>query len=173
MSSASGSALYGLANSSSLDGSWASFFLRRGCRLFMAMIPFGFVPRSFGSRAAFGQRGPEPWFYDSKSRARPCCVFPVGLKEPIRGRRRAFCRAAQFRGASEVSACCTHGVFSSGALEALERSSLKKVVATNTISNQDAEKSDFVEYVSVGEHLAKTIRQIFEYKSVSHLFPHY
>ncbi|HUT86922.1 MAG TPA: ribose-phosphate pyrophosphokinase [Candidatus Heimdallarchaeota archaeon] len=76
-------------------------------------------------------------------------------------------------GASEVSACCTHGVFSPGALEALEHSSLKKIVATNTICYQDAEKSDFVEYVSVGEHLAKTIRQIFEYKSVSHLFPHY
>jgi len=76
-------------------------------------------------------------------------------------------------GAREVSACCTHGVFSTGALEALEHSSLKKIVATNTICHQDAEKSDFVEYVSVGEHLAKTIRQIFEYKSVSHLFPHY
>jgi len=76
-------------------------------------------------------------------------------------------------GAAEVSACCTHGVFSSGALEALKHSSLKKVVVTNTICHQDAEKSDCVEYVSVGEHLAKTIRQIFEYKSVSHLFPHY
>ena len=76
-------------------------------------------------------------------------------------------------GAIEVSACCTHGVFSSGALEALKGSPLKKVVVTNTICDQDAEKSEFVEYVSVGEHLAKTIRQIFEYKSVSHLFPHY
>ena len=76
-------------------------------------------------------------------------------------------------GAIEVSACCTHGVFSSGALEALKDSPLKKVVVTNTICHQDAGKSDFVEYVSVGEHLAKTIRQIFEYKSVSHLFPHY
>lgn len=76
-------------------------------------------------------------------------------------------------GATEVSACCTHGVFSSGALKALEDSPLKKVVVTNTICHQDAEKSDLVEYVSVGEHLAKIIRQIFEYKSVSQLFPHY
>jgi len=50
---------------------------------------------------------------------------------------------------------------------------LKKVVVTNTISQEQAEKSDIVEYIPVGEHLAKTIRRIFENKSVSHLFPHY
>ena len=76
-------------------------------------------------------------------------------------------------GAVDVSACCTHGVFSRGALGDLKDSPLKKIVVTNTICYQDAEKSDFVEYVSVGEYLARTIRQIFEYKSVSHLFPHY
>ena len=76
-------------------------------------------------------------------------------------------------GATEVHAYCTHGVFSGNALEALEQSPLKKVVVTNTISQEQAEKSDIVEYIPVGEHLAKTIRRIFENKSVSHLFPHY
>ena len=76
-------------------------------------------------------------------------------------------------GATEVHAYCTHGVFSGNALETLEQSPLKKVVVTNTISQEQAEKSDIVEYIPVGEHLAKTIRRIFENKSVSHLFPHY
>lgn len=76
-------------------------------------------------------------------------------------------------GATQVHAYCTHGVFSGNALDALAESPLKKVVVTNTISQEQAEKSDIVEYIPVGEHLAKTIRRIFENKSVSHLFPHY
>ena len=75
-------------------------------------------------------------------------------------------------GATETSAYCAHGVFSGDALDALVNSPLKKVVVTNTIFQQRAEKSDIVEYIPVGEHLAKTIRRIFENKSVSHLFPH-
>ena len=77
------------------------------------------------------------------------------------------------RGAGEVLAYCTHGIFSGDALETLARSPLKRVVVTNTIFQEEAKKSGIVDYISVGEHLAKTIHRIFEYKSVSHLFPHY
>jgi len=76
-------------------------------------------------------------------------------------------------GAVDVSAYCTHGIFSGGAIPKLEASPLKRVVVTNTIFREEAESSDVVEYVSVGEHLAKTIHRIFEHKSVSHLFPHF
>jgi ribose-phosphate pyrophosphokinase len=76
-------------------------------------------------------------------------------------------------GATEVSAFCTHGVFSGDALEILKDSPLKRVVVTNTISCDAAEKSGIIEYISVGGHLAKTIQRIFEYQSVSSLFPHY
>ena len=85
-------------------------------------------------------------------------------------------RAAQTvldHGAEEVYAFCTHGVFSGQALESLEASPLKRVVVTNTICHERAEKSEIVDYIPVGEQLAKTIRRIFENKSVSHLFPHY
>jgi len=75
-------------------------------------------------------------------------------------------------GALEVTAYCTHGIFSGG-LAPLEDSDLKRVVVTNTIVNEQAEKSDIVEYISVGKHLAKSILRIFENQSVSHLFPHY
>ena len=75
--------------------------------------------------------------------------------------------------ASEVYAYATHGVFSGSAMKNLSESPLKRVVVTNTIVVDAAETSDVVEYISVGEHLAKTIRCIYEYKSVSHLFPHY
>jgi ribose-phosphate pyrophosphokinase len=76
-------------------------------------------------------------------------------------------------GATEVEAYCTHGVFSGSAIEELERSPLKKVVVTNTIYSERAEKSDVITYIPVGEPLAKIIRRIFENRSVSHLFPQY
>jgi len=76
-------------------------------------------------------------------------------------------------GAKEIIAYCTHGVLSGNAVEDLEISCLKRIVVTNTIFREQAEKSDVVDYISVGEHLAKTIHRIFENKSVSHLFPHY
>ncbi len=75
--------------------------------------------------------------------------------------------------ALEVRAYSTHGLFAGDALRILSESPLKRVVVTNTIFRQEAEKSGIVDYISVGEHLAKTIHRIFEYKSVSHLFPHY
>ena len=76
-------------------------------------------------------------------------------------------------GASEIFAYCTHGVLCGDALAQLPQSPLKRVVVTKTIFHQLAEENDVVEYIHVGEHLAKTIHRIFEYKSVSHLFPHY
>jgi len=76
-------------------------------------------------------------------------------------------------GATEVRACCTHGVFSGDALERLEASPLKMIAVTNTIFDQQAKKSNKVEYISVGKPLAQTIKRIYDNRSVSHLFPHY
>ncbi|MCK5246183.1 ribose-phosphate pyrophosphokinase, partial [Candidatus Bipolaricaulota bacterium] len=61
-------------------------------------------------------------------------------------------------GVTEVSAYCTHGVFCGDAVSILEASPLKRVVVTNTITNQCALQSAKINYVSVGGHLAKTIR---------------
>jgi ribose-phosphate pyrophosphokinase len=77
------------------------------------------------------------------------------------------------RGAEDVSAYCTHGVLSGNALKLVAESPLKRVVLANTIFSERANESEIVDYIHVGEHLAKTIHRIFEYKSVSHLFPHY
>jgi len=76
-------------------------------------------------------------------------------------------------GATEVRACCTHGVFSGNALERLEASPLKMIAVTNTILDQQATKRNKVEYISVGKPLAQTIKRIYDNRSVSHLFPHY
>jgi len=76
------------------------------------------------------------------------------------------------RGCKNIEAICTHGVFSGKALERIQSSSINVVTVTNTIYNKEARKSDFVNYISVGNLFANTIKRIYKEKSVSTLFPH-
>ena len=61
------------------------------------------------------------------------------------------------RGARSVSAAATHGVFASGALEALEASPLERIVVTDTIP---VEPRDRLEVVSVASVFARAIERI-------------
>ena len=76
------------------------------------------------------------------------------------------------RGCSRVEAICTHGIFAGDALESIENSPIESVTVTNTIDNKRARNTDFINYISVGDLFAKSIKRIYEEKSVSTLFPH-
>lgn len=76
------------------------------------------------------------------------------------------------RGCSNVEAICTHGIFADDALESIENSPIDTVTVTNTIKNEEAARADFINYISVGNLFAKTIKRIYKEKSVSTLFPH-
>lgn len=76
------------------------------------------------------------------------------------------------RGCKNVEAICTHGVFSGNALQRIEKSPISAVTVTNTIHNERARESDFINYISVGNLFANTIKRIYKEKSVSTLFPH-
>jgi len=76
------------------------------------------------------------------------------------------------RGCRNVEAICTHGIFADDALESIENSPIKTVTVTNTINNEEAARADFINYISVGNYFAKTIKRIYKEKSVSTLFPH-
>ena len=76
------------------------------------------------------------------------------------------------RGASHVEAICTHGIFAEDALASIEKSPINSVTVTNTIQNEAAREADFIKYISVGDLFARTIKRIYEEKSVSTLFPH-
>ncbi|MFW6005999.1 MAG: ribose-phosphate diphosphokinase [Candidatus Bipolaricaulota bacterium] len=76
------------------------------------------------------------------------------------------------RGASHIEAICTHGIFAEDALESIEKSPINSVTVTNTIKNSAAERADFINHISVGGLFARTIKRIYEEKSVSTLFPH-
>ena len=76
------------------------------------------------------------------------------------------------RGARDIYACATHGVFSANAIDNINKSALTKVIVTDSIYF-DVEKkreSDKVEILSISGLMAEAINRIHEEKSVAPLF---
>jgi ribose-phosphate pyrophosphokinase len=73
-------------------------------------------------------------------------------------------------GASKVMAMVTHGVFSLGAREKIDRSNISKLFITDTIETQPEPLSSKVEVVSVAPLFGDAIRRIHDRKSISVLF---
>lgn len=64
------------------------------------------------------------------------------------------------RGAKNIYAFCTHGLFSDEAFEIINNSLIDKLVVTNTIpKKKDEEKCDKIIRLSVGSLLAEAIRR--------------
>lgn len=74
------------------------------------------------------------------------------------------------RGAKEVFACCSHGVFSGPAFERIENSAIKKLVVLNTIELPKEHNTDKFEVLSVAPIFAEAIKRIYEDTSISNLF---
>jgi ribose-phosphate pyrophosphokinase len=74
------------------------------------------------------------------------------------------------RGAEEIHAAATHGVFSGDALERIQRSPISKVYVTDTLPLPDGESRDLFEVVTVAPLLAEAIMRIHKDLSVSALF---
>ncbi|MBI3972350.1 MAG: ribose-phosphate pyrophosphokinase [Chloroflexi bacterium] len=74
------------------------------------------------------------------------------------------------RGAHDVVACATHGIFAGGATDLIQRSRIREVLITNTIPLADASQRDKIYQVSVAPLLAEAIRRIHRRESVSALF---
>jgi ribose-phosphate pyrophosphokinase len=74
-------------------------------------------------------------------------------------------------GAKEVLAIATHPVFSGPALERLQKSSIKKILVTDTIPlSQNANSDNKIEVISIAPVLAEAIQRIHGNTSVSSLF---
>ena len=79
--------------------------------------------------------------------------------------------ALRTAGAQEVFACCTHAVLSGPAIERIARSSLKKLVVTDTIPLQDnARQAPNIAVLSVAHLIGEAIRRIHNEESISSLF---
>jgi ribose-phosphate pyrophosphokinase len=79
--------------------------------------------------------------------------------------------ALRVAGAQEVFACCTHAVLSGPAIERLSRSSLKKLVVTDTIPlRENARQAPNIAVLSVAHLIGEAIRRIHNEESISSLF---
>ena len=75
------------------------------------------------------------------------------------------------RGATEVSALCSHGVFSGPALERIAQSSLKQVVVTDSIeATEEVKKVQKIRQISIANLLFESMLRIHQNRSVSSLF---
>jgi len=75
------------------------------------------------------------------------------------------------RGATDVFASITHGVFSEGSMERIDRSSIRRLIVTDSIETQPVELSESIEVVSVAPLFGEAIRRIHNNESISILFP--
>ena len=73
-------------------------------------------------------------------------------------------------GAKTVSAYVSHGVLSGNALEKINKSVLKEIVTTNTISSLLGEDKNKIRRLSVAPLIAEAVKRIDNHSSVSSLF---
>jgi ribose-phosphate pyrophosphokinase len=86
---------------------------------------------------------------------------------------RTLCQAAKAiraRGALEVYAGVTHGVFCPGSLERIAESDIKEVVVTDTIQHEPGTLTNKVRQLSVASLLGEAVQRIHEERSLSSLF---
>ena len=72
------------------------------------------------------------------------------------------------RGAKEVYACATHGIFAGNSLEKIENSPIKELVITDTIPHKDLPQN--VNVLSVASLIGEAIKRISLHQSISALF---
>ncbi len=85
----------------------------------------------------------------------------------------SICRAVEAlkkAGAKDIYVACTHPVFSGAAIENLNLAPIRELIVTNTIPVPIDKHIDKLTVLSVGSVFAKTIKNVFENKSVSEIF---
>jgi ribose-phosphate pyrophosphokinase len=84
-----------------------------------------------------------------------------------------LCEAAKLlysKGATDVWATATHGVFSEPAVDRLKNSGISRIIVTDTVPLPSEKQIDKIETVSVAKTFADAIRAVFEEGSVSQIF---
>jgi len=74
------------------------------------------------------------------------------------------------RGAREVYACATHGIFAGSAAPLIQQSVIREVIVTNTIPLPNGARYPKIQQVTIAPLLAETIRRVHLNLSVSSLF---
>ena len=79
-------------------------------------------------------------------------------------------KAAMEKGAKSVTAVATHGVLSGPAIDRLNKSDIKRIIITDTISIDEDKKIDKIKIVSVASIFGEAVNRIHNGESVSALF---
>lgn len=81
-------------------------------------------------------------------------------------------KVAKEAGAKDIYVFATHGLFSNGAIERIEKSPIKKVVVTNSVNIPEEEiaKSTKIERISIAPLLAEAIQRFHNKKSFKTLY---
>ena len=74
------------------------------------------------------------------------------------------------KGAAEVYACATHGLFSGPAYERLENSCIEEVVVTNAVPVPLARQTGKIKVLSIAPLFARTINVVYNNGSIGKLF---
>ena len=82
----------------------------------------------------------------------------------------AAAEALAARGAGQVHAAATHGLFSGPAIERIQNSAIERVVVTNTLPLPPEKQIDKIEVISIAEVIADAVGAVFEDTSVSEIF---
>ncbi len=78
--------------------------------------------------------------------------------------------ALKKRGAKNIYACCTHGVFSGNAIERIQDSPIREFVTTDTLPIPPEKKTDKIKVLTASKLIGESIRRIFNEESISSLF---
>ncbi len=79
-------------------------------------------------------------------------------------------KALKNKGAREISAACTHAVFSPPAIEILKEKVIKEVIITDSIPLPKEKRLKKIKVLSVASLLGEAIKRIYKGESVSSLF---
>lgn len=87
----------------------------------------------------------------------------------------AGCNLVKEKGAKDVFAFITHGVFSRDALQKIENSAIKEMVITNTIPLTEEQKAQTtkIKVLSIGEQIAEMIKAVSDGTPVADVFDLY
>jgi ribose-phosphate pyrophosphokinase len=86
---------------------------------------------------------------------------------------RTLCQAAaamRARGAKDIYAGVTHGVFCPGSVERLAESPIKEVVVTDTLNHEPGTLPKQIRVLTVAGLLGEAVQRIHEERSLSSLF---
>jgi ribose-phosphate pyrophosphokinase len=75
------------------------------------------------------------------------------------------------KGANEIYAMISHGVFAAGSMERIDDSPIKKVIVTDTVENQPVKMSQKIDIVSAASLFGEAIKSIHNRDSISKMFP--